>query len=246
MSRYAVTRTVGVLVAGCIVVSGAVAAADASVNQRGTERFVVPVTATRIRLQASQPGTISVRPPAAGETPFAVATMEWGLARPSVTGRSESTGGAAGSATSSDVTLSSACPLSGLGRCRVSWDIVAPAGTEIDLVSTVSEVTVRGMSGNTAVTTTVGSVSILDSSADQVSVTATVGEVRIVSRARPSALAVLSTTGDVDIRLPDDGQPYAVSTNTTVGSVDTSVATSATSSNRIDVQTTVGSVAIHY
>ncbi len=70
------------------------------------------------------------------------------------------------------------------------------------------------------------------------------GDVRLAFATLPGTVHARTSTGDIQVQVPDDGTAYQVDTSTSVGSTHVAVATTPTSSHRLELVASVGDITV--
>ncbi|GAA1146810.1 DUF4097 family beta strand repeat-containing protein [Ornithinicoccus hortensis] len=234
-STAAAIRIAGVLVAILIVLG--LAGPGVAQLIRHTEVTEHPLAADLDRLTVhADVGEIRIRAMAPGEEPGAVATSRSSFTDPTVTVAQN--GGA--------TTLRSDCRGPGwIDPCEVEWDVLVPAGADVDLRTSVGQLRVVGVSGVVRAQTNVGDVILTDSGSPDVDVRSSVGEIFVTSLVAPDSVQGRTSTGDVRLTLPGDGAAYRVDTDTSIGETHNRVGDERGASKVITLSTSVGDIFIH-
>lgn len=150
-------------------------------------------------------------------------------------------------------------PLGGLlpGACRVDYRIEVPNDTRIQIESNRGDLSAEGLRGTAELATRSGDIDVSELggplilnaatgsirgevTADDIEARAERGSVTIVAAHPPARLLAVSSTGDVDLRLPP--ATYALDAGTATGRVDSQVLTSLTSTHHIWAHSSSGDV----
>lgn len=226
----------GVVIVGCVVALLTVLAVALPTTSRIVEStwhgtHDLPADLTTLTLDADA-GDITIRAAGPGETPGAEVTIRAGLTDPDVT--SEVTAGRA--------ELTSGCPNWWWDHCRVDWEIVVPADTELDINNSVGEITVTETSGPLNLSTNVGGITADGIASPTVRADGSVGDISLDFSASPDSVEVSASTGDVSVTVPDDGTAYRVQTDASLGEVHSSLGSDPAGTQLIDVRTSVGDI----
>lgn len=182
-------------------------------------------------------GDVAVRAGAAG-TPVTVNTVRrWSVGEPTVTARVD--GGTA--------ELRGRCApgfLSSVGRCDVAFTVTVPPGTTVRISTSTGDVTVRGGVGTVAARTSSGDVRLADLAGVSSEVSTAAGDVAIGYVTPPQSVRARTAAGDVEVRLPDDGTAYRVTTDVAVGDPTVSVPQDPRATRVVDVQTAAGDILV--
>lgn len=148
--------------------------------------------------------------------------------------------------------------------CGVSYDIVVPAGTALELRSTVGGIRVEGIDGTVDARSTAGSVEVTGgrgdlllhssaggvrvagSRASRVGASSTAGGVRVEVVAPAEAIEARSTAGNVTVIVPRDETAYAVDTSGTEGTTEIQIRTDPGSDRTIRAGSSAGGVTVRY
>jgi DUF4097 and DUF4098 domain-containing protein YvlB len=101
-----------------------------------------------------------------------------------------------------------------------------------------------GLSARSTFQTRDGSLRATGLSSPSVTAASSDGSVELVFDRPPSTVTAQSRDGSVEVRVPDDGTAYRVSTDVSDGHKDVSVPTDPASPRRIDVRTSDGSITV--
>ncbi len=229
-------RTVGVLAALAMVLAGGVNLLRYTVQQQDSVEHPLPATITAVQVQSGA-GGIRVRPASPGESNGLRARREWSLVAPTV------------EVTTRDgllvVGVDCGPVVSWLGDgCRADWELVVPATTQLLLRASSGDIAISGMASSVTASTSSGDVTVTASSSPNLDLRATSGDVTARSRVAPSVLKAASTSGDVEVSVPDDGSRYRVDTRTTSGTVTNLIGTDPGAPRLIEATTTSGDVTL--
>lgn len=152
--------------------------------------------------------------------------------------------------------LRASCP-DWYGQCGLSYVVHVPAGTAVrarsgaadidvagvgavDLAASSGDVRVRDTTGPLTVRASSGGVRVSGVRSDRVSAQASSGEVDLALASAPDELEASTSSGDLTVRLPDDGAGYRVSTRTGSGDERVSVRRDDTSPRTLTARTGSG------
>lgn len=227
---YAGLRVVGLVITLVLVLGGAVSAVPTMLTQDGTEQMALPASVTTLVVAAPR-GDVQVREVLAGESPRLEARARWTLSRPEVVTAQEEDG---------VVRVDAPCTGGNLGVCSVDLLAWVPAGTDLRIDTGFGDVDLT-TSGDVAVTATGGEITV-DGSTTNASLSTTLGSIDLQSSEVPDRVRIRSTLGEVEVSVP--GEAYAVSTDTSQGTVRVGVPTDADSPHTLDIETTLGDIDI--
>jgi hypothetical protein len=147
--------------------------------------------------------------------------------------------------TGTSAVLTSRCP-SGINfgdSCRVDYKVTIPARVAVDIEGAAGDIVLKGPIVKATVKTSAARITGSGLGAGTFQATTTAGEVALAFVAAPTSVEVRSTAGAITLTVPG-GEKYNVSVDTTIGAQDVSVDRDASSSHRIQVETTVGAVTV--
>lgn len=150
------------------------------------------------------------------------------------------------------------------GFCAVDFAIEVPRGIAVvarsdngdvsagdladaaELSSGNGNVRVANMSGDARLVSSNGDVTATALQGRLVDATSRNGNVSVDLAAAPQQVVAKSANGDVDVAVPDDGEPYALDMSTSNGSRSADIRTDPQSSRRLRVHSANGDVAVRY
>lgn len=162
------------------------------------------------------------------------------------------------------LTLETSCFGFEASWCGVAYTLDVPATAAVDIESGTGSITLVGMRGAARVTTGAGSVNLVDPEgvldlesgagsihgtgirSSRVAAESGAGAVRLEFVNPPERILAESGAGSVDIVVPLDEVPYAVTSEEGVGAVEIGVVTSPTATRSIQANAGAGSVRIRY
>ena len=178
----------------------------------------------------------------------------WSMSRPDVTS----------GVVDDQLTMTSRCSWSiGLG-CSGSVRLVVPPGTtirvhdsdggvsvrhisaDLEVESSDGDIDVADVTGSMRLRSSDGSVTGTDIRSSSVDAKTSDGPVRLDFADAPTDVRAVSSDGSVDVRVPRDGNPWAVHASTSDGSRSVDIATDPAASRRIEARTSDGSITIGY
>lgn len=229
-------RAVGVLAAVAMVLAGGVNLLRYTVQQQDSVDHPLPATITAVQVQSGA-GGIRVRPAGPGEANGLRARREWSLVAPTV------------EVTNRDgllvVGVDCGPVVSWLGDgCRADWELVVPASTQLLLRASSGDIAITGMASSVTASTSSGDVNVTGSSSPNLDLRSTSGDVTARSLVAPSVLKAASTSGDVEVSVPDDGSRYRVDARTTSGKVTNLIGTEPGASRLVEASATSGDVTL--
>lgn len=154
-------------------------------------------------------------------------------------------------------------PLFGVG-CRASFDVQLPPGTQISGSTSNGPVSLTSLEGLVSVTTSNGPITLDDVGSDVAlqtsngSITGTEisserfeastsnGRIDLGFAVAPHFVRADTSNGSIEILLPEDAPPYALTTSTSNGRVEADVRTDPDASDSIEAETSNGNITIGY
>lgn len=228
-------RWSGLLLTFALVTGGSVEVVTAFFLQ--TDRVTTPVADGVHRvILSTEAGGVRLRAAAPAEKATLTRRESWAFARATVTS----------STTDGVLTADATCPDTGplTGHCSVDFELVLPAGTDVELHAVTGDIDVRGMSGTIRASTDTGGIRLDEVSSATMRATTSTGNVRVKMAAPPVNITARSSTGNVTVKVPDDGTVYRVVTGTSMGNRSVRVPTDPTSSRVIEAVTSMGDVKV--
>jgi hypothetical protein len=136
----------------------------------------------------------------------------------------------------------------GADRCAVEFTLQVPADVDAEVRNSVGEIHLDGLEGAVDVESNVGDVEGTNLRTASTDVDSDVGSVRLEYAQVLGDIDVSTETGDIAILVPDDGTTYAVVFESSIGSQDIGIATTADSSAdyMIRVSSSVGDLSVRY
>ena len=133
-------------------------------------------------------------------------------------------------------------------ECEVNYTLALPAGAAAKAENSVGDITVDGLDGTIDLETGVGDIEGENLRATGTVTESSVGSVRLEFAEVRGDIDVTTSTGDVEIIVPDDGTTYDVVFSSGVGSEDIQIATDPASRADyvIAVDTSVGDLIVRY
>jgi hypothetical protein len=155
-----------------------------------------------------------------------------------------------GAATTKEVSganavLTARCP-SGVNfgdSCRVVYTVTMPAKVALDIQGAAGDIVLTGPLVKATVNTAAARIAGTGLGAGTFQATTNAGQIDLAFAAAPTSVDVKSTAGAVTLTVPG-GEKYNVSVDTTIGGQQVGVDKDSSSSHRLNVETTVGSVTI--
>lgn len=151
--------------------------------------------------------------------------------------------------TDGELTLSYTCP-SGVDNvtinvngCSVSYLVKVPRRIAVQIDSQAGVVTLTGLAGQLAVTSSTGSVNASELTSATVTARATAGAITLDFATPPNTVDAQAQVGAVTVLLPA-GNTYAVDAGSQVGNVEVTVQRDPVSMHRVAAQSQVGSVTV--
>jgi hypothetical protein len=147
--------------------------------------------------------------------------------------------------TGSSATLTAKCP-SGFSfgvDCSVDYTVAMPARVTLNVDGAAGDMKLNGPFANTTISTKAGRVHGTSLGAGTYEVTTNAGEVNLKFASPPNSVKVKSDVAAVVLTVPG-GVKYAVTTDTTLGIKNVEVDRDSSSTHRLDVTTTVGTITI--
>jgi hypothetical protein len=155
-----------------------------------------------------------------------------------------------GAATTKEVSganavLTARCP-SGINfgdNCRVVYTVTMPAKVALHIEGAAGDIMLTGPLVKATVNTAASRIAGTGLGAGTFQATTNAGQIDLAFTAAPTSVEVKSTAGAVTLTVPG-GDKYNVSVDTTIGGQEVNVDKDPSSSHRLNVETTVGSVTI--
>ncbi|MGW7271846.1 DUF4097 family beta strand repeat-containing protein [Streptomyces sp. NPDC054864] len=132
------------------------------------------------------------------------------------------------------------CENDDAGKCGVNYTVEVPLGTAVNVESGGGDITVRGLSGDTAAKTGGGTVRIKESAAKTIDASTGGGDVETSFTSAPDQVNAESGGGNVTVRLPDG--KYSVDARTDGGNRDVEVTNTPSSPHKVKAHTGGGNV----
>jgi len=129
------------------------------------------------------------------------------------------------------------------GRCSVDWDIKAPAGTNLTLITNAGGIAVTGAAGPVSAKTSAGGIRGRALTSKNVTAKTNAGGVDLRFNQPPDQLQASSNAGGIDIQVPA-GASYAISAKSNTGRPDVEVQQSESSTHKIEAKTNAGGIDI--
>lgn len=224
----ALIRTVAGLITLVLALGGAVSLLGSALERSESRTLDVPAEMTRLVVDNSV-GEVVVREAAAGAEPEARVTETWGLQRPEV------------SVDSADgtTTLRGRCDGPTFGQCNTDWQIVVPAGTQVELRNDVGSVRASEISGDLDVDLDVGEVEVLAATSEEIAVRVGVGSAAVDAAEPPRRTTVRTDVGDASVTLPGEAD-YRVTASTETGSLTNTLGDDPRAEHVVDIGVDVG------
>ncbi|MGW6055196.1 DUF4097 family beta strand repeat-containing protein [Streptomyces sp. NPDC055189] len=134
------------------------------------------------------------------------------------------------------------CENDDASKCGVNYTVEVPAGTAVNLETGGGDITVRGLSGDTAAKTGGGTVRVKESGAKKVDASTGGGNVDTSFTGAPDQVNAESGGGNVSVRLPDG--KYSVDAKTDGGNRDVGVTNTPSSPHKVKAHTGGGNVTV--
>lgn len=133
-------------------------------------------------------------------------------------------------------------------RCEVDYTLIIPSGVDAEAYNDIGDITVNGLDGALDLQTSVGDIEADNLKTTDTTVESSVGDVSLSFDEVYGDIVVTSSTGDIEIAVPDDGTVYDVRFDAGVGerSIDIATDPAIESDYTIWVTTSVGDVSVHY
>lgn len=162
------------------------------------------------------------------------------------------------------LTIVQRCPvILGFG-CNARYELTVPPGTTVSGETSNGAVRVANLTGDIEVRTSNGAISLESVSgringrtsnggiqgeglqSDSSTLQTSNGRITLSFATTPQTVEVRTSNGAIEIRLPDDAPPFAVTTSTSNGRVETNIRTDPAATQRIDARTSNGNITIRY
>lgn len=133
-------------------------------------------------------------------------------------------------------------------KCEVDYTIALPSGAAAEANNDIGEIHLDGLDGAIDVETSVGDIDGENLRATETKVESSVGSIELEFDQVLGDINVTTSTGDVEIVVPDDGTTFEVRFESSVGSQNLDIDTSASSHADyvITVATSVGDLSVRY
>ncbi|MFD9904376.1 DUF4097 family beta strand repeat-containing protein [Streptomyces sp. NPDC059063] len=151
----------------------------------------------------------------------------------------------------------------GMGTCGSDYRLTVPAGTKVKAVTRLGDVTVKGVRNSVEARTRIGGVhlehvdgerivtasktgaiTLKNVDFDTAAATSKLGDIRFEDIEAFTRIKAVSKLGDVNLRLPQDAGPYAVTTFTKVGDRTVDVDQDPDSGTTVEARTKIGDVTV--
>lgn len=129
-------------------------------------------------------------------------------------------------------------------ECYTNYTVTVPDEVELVLTSSAGEILVDGGTGDVTATTSAGRVALTGLESDVVRASSSAGEVFLEFVEPPSSVDASTSTGRVEVVLPDDGTRYAVDASSSIGEASVAVPRDPGSEHRVTARTSVGEVVV--
>jgi len=129
-------------------------------------------------------------------------------------------------------------------ECYTNYTVTVPDDVELVLSSSTGEILVDGGTGDVTATTSAGRIDLTGMEADVVRASSSVGEVALAFAEPPTSVDASTSTGRVEVVVPDDATRYAVDATSSVGDASVAVPRDPESPRRITARTSVGEVVV--
>jgi hypothetical protein len=140
--------------------------------------------------------------------------------------------------------IRSGCPQDDTAApCRIDYDITAPRATLVTLVTASGDLTATGLTGPLAARSVSGAVRLDRHRSSSTVVESTSGDVAVDLLDRPETLSVTTVSGDLRVRVPDEG-PYELDATTVSGDVEVGVRSDPAARSRLNLRTTSGDLVV--
>jgi hypothetical protein len=140
--------------------------------------------------------------------------------------------------------IRSGCPQDGTAApCRIDYDITVPRATLVTLLAASGDLTTTGLAGPLAARSVSGTVRLDRHRSSSTVVESTSGDIAVDLLDRPETLSVTTVSGDLRVRVPDEG-PYELDATTVSGDVEVGVRSDPAARSRLNLQTTSGDLVV--
>ncbi|HZG89082.1 MAG TPA: DUF4097 family beta strand repeat-containing protein, partial [Pseudonocardia sp.] len=129
------------------------------------------------------------------------------------------------------------------GPCRIDYDITVPRGTVVTIAGASGDLATSGLTGPLTARSASGSIRVGEHQSATTTAESASGDVTVHLGTRPVTLEATSTSGNVQVTLPDAG-PYRVAADTVTGRTDVGVRSDPGARSTIRVRTTSGDVSV--
>jgi putative adhesin len=163
-----------------------------------------------------------------------------------------------------ELELRASCGPISFGRCEPDYVITVPrdlrvrietssgdvevenATGPVDVKSSSGDVIVNGANGDVVVETTSGDVTAEGLRSSTARVKASSGDLELRFATAPTTVTAETSSGDVDVTVPDGTETYRVDTDTSSGDTETGIRTDPASTRTIRAETSSGDVTVEY
>jgi hypothetical protein len=216
-----------------LATGAALSAVPDMMQERTTVERALPADLTSLTVDSAA-GDVRVEEVTGGAEPGVVLRKRWSFVEPAEEIVVE--GGAA--------TLSLDCPERAVTTCWGDWVVTVPAGTLVDVRSSLGDIALSGVTGDAVLRSSFGDV-VVEGAPETVEVHGSLGNVTLTLEEAPDAVDVRTSLGDVRVVVPR-GSTYAVDVTTETGPPSVQVQTDPASPHSIDVVTGLGSLTIEH
>ncbi len=163
-----------------------------------------------------------------------------------------------------ELELRSDCGPISFGHCDAKYVVVVPRGLEVRIEAGSGDLRADGLTGTIELKTSSGDIDVSGTSgavvleassgdikaeglrADNASAHASSGDIELGFAMAPSTVTVETSSGDVDITLPEGSGAYNVETEASSGDEDVKVSTDTASARTIHAKASSGDVSVDY
>lgn len=229
---YAVARAVGGSLAALLIAGSAVSLVPTTLEQQASEVGSLPERITGLVVDSPR-GDVVVTEIADGspQTPSVQLATAWTLNEPQLTVEDDD----------GRVTLGTRCPGLNFGRCEADLEVSVPAGIPVRVVTNLGDIHVSS-TGVVDARADLGDVQVRGRPTS-VTASSDLGDVTLDVAAAPDDVAVTASLGDVRVVLPG-GEGYAVDATTDLGDRSVQVPSDPAAPHTVTVRSSLGNVEV--
>lgn len=160
--------------------------------------------------------------------------------------------------------ISHECPTLLSFGCRASFDVTLPSGVEVSgstsngpisltaldgpvrVTTSNGPITLEAVSSDTSLRTSNGPITGTDITTPRIDATTSNGRITLEFAQAPASVEATSSNGTIEVWVPEDAPPYAMSTSTSNGNVETDIRTDPQAEDSIEIRTSNGNITVGY